>query len=416
MKKKLIFYSAIAIVLVAVILLLITSPKQDTPVRRRINSAVTFKKEDKNPYGCFIAFNHLKSLFPAASVTPSPQVPGYWDSLSNYNDGQALVVVSPNFFASRFEMKILARFVSAGNTVIVSAENLSSEAEDALHVALNPSYFGTLPSPDSSAVSLSSPPFPAAGPFTYTGYNFQSWLETFNQAYVDSLGTDQDQHVNFVHLRVGRGHFYLHTAPLALTNYFLLQGNNLDYYENLFSLIPAGTHTIVWDEYYLEKKYGGSSDRSRSSYDNDNRGFLGELARYPAMLWFFLTIALGLLLYTFNEARRKQREIPIVKKPANDSLDFVKTIGRLYFDKGNHTNLARKMASYFLEYVRSKYKLSTSVLDDAFIDKLRYKSGVGGEELRAIVTTINRLDRGVTLTSTGLADFYKQLENFYKKA
>jgi hypothetical protein len=61
----------------------------------------------------------------------------------------------------------------------------------------------------------------------------------------------------------------------------------------------------------------------------------------------FVVLAAILLLYVLLNMRRKQRYIPIVKKPSNDSLDFVKTIGRLYFDKADHKNLCRKMASFF---------------------------------------------------------------------
>ena len=66
--------------------------------------------------------------------------------------------------------------------------------------------------------------------------------------------------------------------------------------------------------------------------------------------------------------RRKQRYIPVVAKPKNDSLDFVKTIGRLYYDKGDHKNLSRKMGAFFLEHVRSRYKLPTGTLNEEFIN------------------------------------------------
>ena len=70
-----------------------------------------------------------------------------------------------------------------------------------------------------------------------------------------------------------------------------------------------------------------------------------------------LTAIFALLLYVVLEMRRKQRTIPVMTKPKNDSLEFVKTIGRLYHDKGDHKNLCRKMSAYFLEHVRNRYKL-----------------------------------------------------------
>ena len=116
------------------------------------------------------------------------------------------------------------------------------------------------------------------------------------------------------------------------------------------------------------------------------------------------------------EMRRKQRYIPVIKKPGNDSMDFVKTIGRLYFDKGDHANLCRKMSAYFLEYVRNKYKLLAGSLDEDFIAKLQYKSGAAEYEVRGIISFIKYLDDGPAINHKQLTAFHKQLELFYKKA
>jgi predicted nucleic acid-binding protein len=114
--------------------------------------------------------------------------------------------------------------------------------------------------------------------------------------------------------------------------------------------------------------------------------------------------------------RRKQRIIPIVPKPKNDSLDFVKTIGRLYHDKGDHKNLGRKMGAYFLEHVRSRYKLATSVLNDEFIKSLHGKTGVSEEEITEIVQFVNNIDSMVEMSDKQLAVFHKKLDAFYRNA
>jgi hypothetical protein len=110
------------------------------------------------------------------------------------------------------------------------------------------------------------------------------------------------------------------------------------------------------------------------------------------------------------EMRRKQRIIPVVSKPKNDSLDFVKTIGRLYYDKGDHKNLCRKMSAYFLEHVRSKYKLQTSNLDEDFIKLLQFKSGAGEQEIRSIVTFIKYLDTAPVISIIKYYSFYELLK------
>ena len=128
------------------------------------------------------------------------------------------------------------------------------------------------------------------------------------------------------------------------------------------------------------------------------------------------TAVIALLVYVLLEMRRKQRYIPFMATPKNDSLDFVKTVGRLYYDKGDHKDLCRKMAAYFLEHVRNRYKLSTVVLDDAFVKNLQFKTGAEEFELRGIISFIKYLDDVPAVNQNMLINFHKQLESFYKKA
>jgi hypothetical protein len=104
-----------------------------------------------------------------------------------------------------------------------------------------------------------------------------------------------------------------------------------------------------------------------------------------------------------------------MSRPRNDSMDFVKTIGRLYFEKGDHHNLARKMSSYFLEYVSNKYKLQTGNLDDEFVKKLQFKTSIPETELQEIISFIRTINDNA-IGNKQLAHFYKQLEAFYLKA
>ena len=224
----------------------------------------------------------------------------------------------------------------------------------------------------------------------------------------DVLGYNEKHRTNFVRLRAGKGNFYLHMEPLAFSNYFLLHKKNIDYYEKVLSVISPDVTKIVWDEYYLLVKEGSRPPRDRQSW-------LSVLFHYPALKAALLTAILSLLVYVILEMRRKQRFIPVLKKPKNDSLDFVKTIGRLYYDKGDHKNLCRKMAAYFLEHVRSKYKLSTGLLDEEFINNLKFKSGGDETAIREIVSFVKYIDTAPVITSKQLTDFHKKLDSFYKE-
>jgi hypothetical protein len=222
------------------------------------------------------------------------------------------------------------------------------------------------------------------------------------------LGRDDIDRPNFIHLRSGKGNLYVHLSPLSFTNYFLLHRKNIAYYEKVLSVISKETSKVVWDEYYINKRF--------LEDEKEKKSWLSVLSRYPGLKAGLLTAIITLLVYVLLEMRRKQRYIPVVTKPRNDSMDFVKTIGRLYYDKGDHKNLCRKMAAYFLEHVRSSYKLPTGELDEDFVRKLKYKSGAEEHDIRGIVSFIKYSEDAPVITDKQLTDFHKQLETFYKTA
>jgi hypothetical protein len=122
-----------------------------------------------------------------------------------------------------------------------------------------------------------------------------------------------------------------------------------------------------------------------------------------------------LLLYVLSAMRRRQRLIPFYPKPANDSLEFVRTIGRLYYERRDHYNLAKKMATFFSEHVRNRYKILQPALDEAALQELHIKSGYDYEELKKIAAFIAYLETDTFITEQELARFYQQLTLFYQK-
>ncbi len=412
--KKFIPYLLIGIVITAAIILIFTS---NTDQKRKLDKRISFRKKDKMPYGTYVAYESLKYFFPRATVSVNNKEPGYWDSLSNYEDKQALLIISPTFYASEFEMKKIIRFVEGGNDVFISAANVSEDVKNILNCSI--SYLdiydivsGQPIEQDTLEVSLINPPFRKSYNYMYPGMRLDCHFYKIDSAVTTVLGSDHGGNTNFIHLKAGQGNLYLHLAPMAFTNYFLLRDKNINYYEDILSVISPKTKTVVWDEYYLYKKmtYEGRGDSS-----GGNR-WLKVLFSYPALKWAMITALLTLLLYVLLEMRRKQRYIPVITKPRNDSMDFVKTIGRLYYDKGDHKNLCRKMSAYFLEHVRNRYKLPTTELNDDFIKKLQFKTGVDESEIRGIVFFIRDMESAPAISNHQLHYFHKQLESFYNKA
>jgi hypothetical protein len=215
-------------------------------------------------------------------------------------------------------------------------------------------------------------------------------------------------------MKAGKGNLFVHLAPMAFTNYFLLHKQNIEYLEKIFTLLSPATKKVLWDEYYINKKNDRRRDPNKKSWLSTLLNIENENGQKSIAFAFWLLLLL-LLVYVVMEMRRKQRHIPVIKKLRNDSMDFVKTIGRLYHDKGDHRNLCRKMAAYFLEHVRNRYKLPTNELNEEFVKALNIKSGIAEEEIKPIIGFIGYLDQPVSISNADLFQFHKQLESFYKK-
>jgi hypothetical protein len=222
------------------------------------------------------------------------------------------------------------------------------------------------------------------------------------------LGKKENGEINFVRLKAGLGNIYLHRAPMAFSNYFLLHNQNMNYYSKALSLIPKDTKLVAWDEYYLYKRY---SSENRSGENSSVLSALMSHRAFSSALWLLIIL---LVLFILQEMRRKQRIIPVIAKPRNDSLEFVKTVGRLYYEKRDNKNLSHKMAAYFLEHIRNRYKLPTSKLDEEFILLLKRKTGQQENNIRKIVSFIKNIDETEYVSEEELADFHKELEEFYK--
>ena len=407
MRKQLPYILA-AILLCAVVLLFITGSNKRN---RQFDERITLRKKDKIPYGTYVAHKNLTYIFPRARVYTSRREPGYWDSVDTDNSGQVYIIITGRFSATELEMKKIIEFVKNGNDVFISARYISADADRILGCntsSFDLNLFSDGDMAKNMMVSLSDPPFKGQHEYYYPGKKFNTYFSSLDTATTRVLGYDEDDRPNYVLLKAGKGNLLVHLEPLTFTNYFLLHKDNIDYYEKALSLLNPDANKVVWDEYFLYKR---SYERPEKK-----RNWLSVLFRYPSLRTALLTAIITLLIYALLEMRRKQRIIPVITKPRNDSMDFVKTVGRLYHDKGDHKNLCKKMGAYFLEHVRNRYKLTTVNLDEAFIKNLQFKTNCEEYEIRSIVSFIKYTDDATAISHRELSDFHKQLEAFYKKA
>lgn len=113
------------------------------------------------------------------------------------------------------------------------------------------------------------------------------------------------------------------------------------------------------------------------------------LAHRPLRWALYLTM-LAILLFMIFTARRRQRVIPVVRDPANKSLEFIELIGTLYFQKKDHADLVRKKFSYLAETLRREVwvDIEDTANDERSFRRIAQKTGMDAEEIAKCIREV----------------------------
>jgi hypothetical protein len=112
--------------------------------------------------------------------------------------------------------------------------------------------------------------------------------------------------------------------------------------------------------------------------------------------------------------KRRQRIIPIIEPLRNTTLDFVDTIGTLYYQQGSHKEIAEKHISYFLSFLRSSFRMITTVYDDVFITRLSERSGIEKDKIKNLFNYISYIKAKQSIHEQELLQLNRMIEDFYK--
>jgi len=195
----------------------------------------------------------------------------------------------------------------------------------------------------------------------------------------------------------GKGVFILNSTPMIFTNICLLSRNNTDFASAMLSYLPRTP--LSWTEYY---HLGRMEVRTPLRF---------ILTNEPLSWAYYVTIA-SILLFILFEMKRKQRIIPVIKPLPNTTLEFVETIGNLYYQTAEHKNIAEKKIHFLLDQIRSRHWMNVSQLDEAFVQTLSGKTGKPLELVRDLVNTITRIQSMEAISGEALIDFNRKIEKF----
>lgn len=367
---------------------------------REVDWSVTLSAKDKIPYGSYIVFDALKDIFPAAAIKPM-RLPVYNVVNNSVETNTAYLLVDDEIQTTSTDEAELLQYVRRGNYVFISAEQLSKSFSDTLAFETNDFFFSL--DNDSTVIRLVNPVFNNDSGYHFYKNRIDRVFSKIDTAATIVLGTNQIGQANFIKRTFGKGAFFIHTAPLCFTNYFALYKNNAKYIAQALSMLPADISTLYWDEYYKQGPTGATTP-------------LRFLLNNTYLRWFLWLSLGGMILFVLFEMKRRQRVIPVIEPLKNSSLEFVKIVGSVYFNKKDNLNIALKKISFFKEFLRSKFYLSSSVWDDSFILAFTKKTGMTEKETRALLAIVNRVQNSSYVIDEDLLALNDAIDNFYLKA
>ncbi len=357
----------------------------------------TYENDDKIPFGTQALFKLLPDVMQPSAIQ-TVRLPIYnfltetkFPARSNY------LVICQDFKADGNDLKQLLTYVRRGNNAFISAYDLP----DSLGKVLG--FKADVKDPTKADSTLRqnfvNPPLHKA-----SGYNFfhddgRNFLSIKKSVGITVLTRNARKEPTFIRIHYGKGQFFIQNLPLAFTNYYVLDHKTSDYSFKALSYLPA--LPTYWDEY-----------QKQGRFDEDQQSIFRYIRSQPALNWAYYLVAFGLIFYAIFAGKRTQRIIPIVEPLQNTSLEFVKTVGRIYFQQADHDNLARKQIQYFLADVRERFGLNTTVLDKEFTETLARKSGASMAETDELVHLLRNAQKSISLSEFDLLTLNYAIERF----
>lgn len=394
-KSKMALY-AIGLVILFMIIIEVAKP-------RPLNWSDSYSALDKIPLGGYVIYNELQNVSQGNIPINNENIYEFLYDLDTTDHQQNLVFVNNYINLDTQESKAILDFVNRGNNVFLSTGYFSGLLADTLNVSLNRDFENLFKEISINAFTSNHQ---AKSNTVFEDVVENSYFKTIDTLNTTILGTvsktdSTNKHPNYVKTNFGTngGAFYIHSNPFAFTNYHMLNGKK-DYAATVLSYLPDGQ--ILWDNYY---KSGRKIITSPLRY---------ILLNQP-LKWAFYLALIGLIFFVIFKGKRTQRIIPVIEPLKNSTVDFTSTIGDLYYQHGNYTNIITKKIIYFLDYVRASFYLSTDKLNQEFVNKLALKSGNSIEDTLKLIDFIALLRSKNQHTEKELIELNKKIEHFKNK-
>ncbi|MDO5616353.1 MAG: hypothetical protein Q4G16_09195, partial [Cruoricaptor ignavus] len=286
MNKTIKIYAVIFAIVLAILALLEINRNEVVDWRKNYDTA------KKTPFGLYVFDKEANSIFGNHLIKINESPYDYYNEKTEKKPHNILII-EQNIDGESWN-KIFSH-ISKGSDAMVVSEYFSPKLIDTLGIwASNISY------EDNQIFKLTDKKFSKDTLIVDKLPSRRGFSEISANTEILGVATDKEtkQQPNFIKVKYGKGNVYLHADPLFLTNYYLLKKGNKTYFQDVFSYLP--NRETLW---FTEETSASAPSSS----------ILRVVLANPPLKYAWWLFLAGLLLFTFFNAKRKQRIVPIVE-------------------------------------------------------------------------------------------------------
>jgi len=361
----------------------------------------TYAAYDKNPFGAFVLREVMPDLFHGKHVTISNKT--LYELKDSLGSLQNIFILTHVLRSEEEDVPFLLDHVGKGGVVFLSAQSFYGKLADTLKLFTRDYLFENSLNEkrrDSAYLQFVGAGIDTTQKYIFRRDNMHHYFSRYDTAFTTVIATNDFGQPVTLRTRRGKGSFILNCTPLAFTNIYSLRKGNAAFASTSLSYLPL--QDVHWTEYYSVGRREASTP-------------LRFILRTEPLAWAYYLAVVSLLLFIAFEAKRKQRIIPVIPPLENTSLEFVATIGNLYYQRSDHRNIAEKKILFFFDQLRTRYRINPIHREENFITTLAKKAGQPEEDIRKLFDKIDFIRSQSSIRPEDLVALNSDLEKFRLK-
>ena len=363
-----------------------------------------YTKEQKIPYGGWLAYEQLRLFLGNENVGVLSNTIYEENSMNHISIDDGYFFLNNNFYLDDADFYELTEFTGYGGTVFIAANSFPQKLKDTLNFEVlgrDTNLISEIIRDTSSRkFSFNREVSGITDTFSFKGAIQKTLFSVKDSQNITILSTDQEDNPVFISAEFGDGEFLLHAQPEVFSNLFLRDYTNANHYWKVLSHLPD--RKFYWDNYY-------KAGRKQHILSGNELYFItGQPGLREA--WYILLG--GVVIMVILGIKRRQRYIPEIAPPKNSTLEFIRTIGTLFYENKGHEAIAKKMLRFFRFQLHRNYGLNINEptgANEQAVKKLASLTGTNYKEMYYKIREINAAEYNSQLTKKDLKELYDNI-------